>query len=330
MGYDAVNVGPYDLCLGVEFLKSLEKAYGLRFISTNLVDGKGRFLFQPYIIRKMGRRRVIIFGIVGRGAVSGYSSVFAADPVASIRRVVGSIKGKADFLVALTEQEFAEDRGLAQAFPSLNLILRGKGSDFPREPIVEGKTHIFEIGNRGQRIGKITIDWGHPGIPGWEVAEMDKDIGEDPGIRAMIGAYNGEVVRLFSLRRQGTAPLKAQACSKCHEHEYAQWQRTAHAKAYASLVQVSREFDPECLRCHTTMFHEPGGFSMGDQQTGLRHVQCDACHGQASEHMEHPQQEKPVRPDVSVCAKCHTNEQSPAFAERYREYFETVKCRAQR
>ena len=69
---------------------------------------------------------------------------------------------------------------------------------------------------------------------------------------------------------------------------------------------------------------------MHDQQAGLRNVQCDACHGQASEHMEHPKQKEPVRPDVSTCAKCHTHEQSPAFAEKYREYLEAVKCRAQR
>ncbi len=330
MGYDAVNIGPYDLFLGVEFLKSLERAYRLRFISTNLLDGKGGFLFRPYVIKRVGSKRVAIFGIIDRSTAVASGSARAADPVECIKRAVSDIRGKADLLIALTEQEFAEDRRLAEAFPDLNLILRGKSSDIPRHPIINGKTSIFEVGNRGQRVGKITIDSGAPAGPRWEVAEMDKNVGEDSEIRAMIGAYNVEIVRLFSLKTQGTAPLKAQGCSKCHEHEYAQWQKTAHAKAYTSLVQVDREFDPECLRCHTTMFNTPGGFSMRDQPAGLRHVQCDACHGQANEHMEHPKQKKPVRPDVSICAKCHTHEQSPAFAEKYHEYFETVKCHAQR
>ncbi len=330
MGYDAVNIGPYDLCLGVEFLKSLERTYRLRFISTNLLDGKGRFLFQPYLIKRVGSKRVAIFGIIDRSSVTASGSARAADPARRMKKAINDVRGRADFLVALTEQEFAADRRLAEAFPDLNLILRGKGSDVPRDPIIVGKTGIFEIGNRGQRVGKIAIDWGATGRPRWEVAEMDKNVGEDPEIRTMIGAYNAEIVRLFSLRTQGTERLKAQVCSRCHEHEYAHWQKTAHAKAYASLVQVNREFDPECLRCHTTMFNAPGGFSMRDQQAGLRHVQCAACHGQASEHMEHPKQQKPVRPDVAICAKCHTHEQSPAFAEKYREYLERVKCRAQR
>lgn len=328
MGYDAVNVGPYDLALGVGFLKSLEKAYRIRFISTNLVDPKGRFLFQPYLVKNVGHRRVAIFGIADRTTVPSSASVYAADPAESIKRAVTQIRGKADFLVALTEQESAQDRRLAEALPDLNLILRGKSGDLPRDPILIGKTTIFEIGNRGQRVGKITIAGGKTEIPRWEVAEMDKAVGEDPGIRAMIAGYNGEVVRLFKLGRRQAETLKAEMCSKCHEHEYAQWQKTAHAKAYTSLVEINREFDPECLRCHTTMFNTSGGFSMRDQQAGLRHVQCDACHGRASGHLEHPKQEKPAKPDVSICVKCHTPQQSPAFAEKYREYFERVKCPA--
>ncbi len=330
MGYDAINVGPYDLALGVEFLKSLEKTYGLRLISTNLVDGKGRFLFPPYVIRKVGRRRVAIFGVVDRRWVAGNASVSAADPVESLRRVIGGVKGKADFFVALTQQEPAEDKRVAEVFPEIDLILRGKGSDFPREPILMGKRAIFEIGSRGQRIGTIAVDRGETGIPGWKVTEMDKEIGEDPKVRTMIGAYNSDIVRLFSLGRQGTGPLKAQACATCHAHEYAQWQKTAHAKAYASLAQVNREFDPECLRCHTTRFSAPGGFSMEEQQAGLRNVQCDVCHGDTSGHMAHPKQKRPVTTDLSICAGCHTSEHSPAFAQKQREYFDTVKHRAQR
>jgi hypothetical protein len=328
MGYDAVNLGPYDLALGVGFLKSIEKTYRIRFISTNLVDGKGRFLFQPYLVKNVGHRRVAIFGITAPASVPPSASAHVIDPVESIKRAIAQIKGKVDFLVALTEQDSAQDRRLAEALPDLNLILRGKSSDFPRDPILIGKTSIFEIGSRGQRVGRIAIDRGETGRPRWDVAEMDKAVGEDPGIRAMIAGYNGEVVRLFKLGRRQAETLNAEICSKCHEREYAQWQKTAHAKAYTTLVQINREFDPECLRCHTTRFNAPGGFSMRDQQAGLRHVQCDACHGRASKHAEHPKQEKPTRPDVSTCVKCHTPQQSPAFTERYREYLEKIKCPA--
>jgi len=328
MGYDAVNVGPYDLALGVGFLKSLEKTYRIRFISTNLVDAKGRFLFQPYVLKSVGHTRVAIFGIADRMSVPHSASAYAIDPLESIMRAVTQVKGKADFLVALTEQESAQDRRLAEAFPDLNLVLRGKSSDYPRDPIMVGKTSIFEIGNRGQRVGRITVARGETGIPRWEVAEMDKAVREDPGIRAMIAEYNGEVVRLFKLGRAQTETLKAEMCSKCHQPEYVQWQKTAHAKAYTSLVQISREFDPECLRCHTTRFNAPGGFSMRDQQAGLRNVQCDACHGRANGHLKNPKQEKPAKPDMSTCVTCHTPQQSPAFAEKYREYLERVRCRS--
>jgi len=328
MGYDAINVGPYDLALGIVFLKSLEKAYRIRFISTNLVNAKGRSLFQPYVLKSVGHTRIAIFGIADRMSIPHSASVYATDPVESIKKAVAQVKGKANFLVALTEQESAQDKHLAEAVPELNLILRGKSSDYPRDPIHVGKTFIFEIGNRGQRVGKITIAKGETGRPRWEVTEMDKAVGEDPAVRAMIAEYNGEVVHLFKLGKRQNKTLKAAMCSKCHEREYAQWQKTAHARAYTSLVQIGREFDPECLRCHTTRFNAPGGFSMRDQQAGLRNVQCDACHGRANGHLKNPKQEKPAKPDMSTCVKCHTPQQSPTFAEKYREYLEKVKCRS--
>jgi hypothetical protein len=145
----------------------------------------------------------------------------------------------------------------------------------------------------------------------------------------MVTAYNEKVIRLFTLARTQIEKLRAQACSQCHEAEYVHWQKTSHAKAYASLVQISREFDPECLRCHTTRFNEPGGFTMHDQQAELRQVQCEACHGEAGGHMENPKLEKPMKPDISTCTKCHTSEQSPGFSKQSREYFEKVKCRPQ-
>ncbi len=331
MGYDAVNVGPDDLCLGSGFLKSVGSTYRLTFISTNLVDGNGQPLFRPYVVRSVGRTKVAIFGMLDRKTVSVAEPIHVADPVESIRRAMSAIKGKVDFLIVLTQQDMARDRHLAEALPSLDLILRGRSGDIPNLPVQVGKTTIFEIGNRGQRVGRIVIDRSRHDKPGWEVAEMGEKIGDDPGVRAMIEAYNSQVVRLFSLRGQAFEPLKAEACSKCHEREYAHWQETAHAKAYASLAHANREFDPGCLKCHTTRFNEPGGFSMRDQPAGLRNVQCEACHGDSSAHVDHPEKKKPVRQtEVSTCVKCHTTEQSPDFAKRYHEYYEQARCRAQR
>lgn len=331
MGYDAVNVGEYDVSLGVEFLKSLERAYGVRFVSTNLVDRKGQFLFKPYVIKTVENKRVAIFGVIGRGAVPPSSSVHAADPVESVRRAMSGIKGKADFYIALTQQELPGDKRLAEAVQDLDLILRRATRDGPQPPMKIAKTSIFEIGERGQSLGRIVVG-SDKSLPKWEVTEMDEKVGDDPQIRAMIENYNEQIVRLFTPRRRSEVqPLRAQLCSRCHEREYGLWQETGHAKSYESLVQVKREFDPECLRCHTTMFNVPGGFSMRDQPAELRHVQCDACHGQMSKHVSHPREEKPVRrPEVTVCATCHTREHSPGFSETYLEYLQRVECSAQR
>jgi hypothetical protein len=256
-------------------------------------------------------------------------SIRIADPVESIRSSISRIKGKSiDFFVVLTQQGLDEDMRLAEALPGLNLILGGNNQDSLGNPAMTGKTAIFSSEDKGKRITKITINWSKSSVISHEVIEMDKSIGDDPGVRAMIETYNARVVHLFKLDKHDDENLRAEACSGCHAREYDKWRRTDHASAYESLVSVNREFDPDCLKCHTTRFDAPGGFSMRDQQKGLRHVQCEACHGSAGEHAAHPLQTKLVgKITQSACAGCHTREQSPAFSDTYGEYRERVKCR---
>ena len=50
IGYDAINIGNYELLSGLKFLKSLDEKCSIPFISANLTDAKtGKLLFDPYI-----------------------------------------------------------------------------------------------------------------------------------------------------------------------------------------------------------------------------------------------------------------------------------------
>ncbi len=111
----------------------------------------------------------------------------------------------------------------------------------------------------------------------------------------------------------------ARKCISCHKAIYRHWTATPHAKAFETLKREQAEADPACLRCHTTAYGNKEGFSDSKTTPHLAGVQCEACHGPASEH--------PVRktgwswikadcPDCRVrriCMGCHTATHSPDF-----------------
>jgi hypothetical protein len=89
-------------------------------------------------------------------------------------------------------------------------------------------------------------------------------------------------------------PAKAvgpETCAKCHADEYAVWQRTAHAKIFASETPLHRrpqaleiqknlgirliKSDSLCLNCHFTPRRVSG------KVTAIAGVSCESCHGAA-------------------------------------------------
>lgn len=100
-------------------------------------------------------------------------------------------------------------------------------------------------------------------------------------------------------------------CESCHEHAHAVWSKSMHAKAMETLEKKpfppNRQFDPECVKCHTTGFQHPGGYydfvpnlaawpappavkpdaaQVAKHNNVLRGVGCESCHGPASEHVK--------------------------------------------
>src|SRR5439155_10166852 len=62
-----------------------------------------------------------------------------------------------------------------------------------------------------------------------------------------------------------------------------------HSHAYDSLVKLAvkpmnRQYDPECVRCHTVGFGYVSGFVDGTRTKHLTDVGCENCHGPGSLH----------------------------------------------
>jgi YVTN family beta-propeller protein len=127
----------------------------------------------------------------------------------------------------------------------------------------------------------------------------------------------------------------SQVCGQCHDgqaqgNQFTLWRASKHAQGFACLaleqskriarlsgVPVEPEDSPICLGCHATAsdteaWEKEETFRLQDG------VQCEFCHGPASEHVadqmsakEHSSPAAPMRvPGAEVCATCHAEKGS--------------------
>jgi hypothetical protein len=121
-------------------------------------------------------------------------------------------------------------------------------------------------------------------------------------------------VKLPKPKRGEAVVVKGATCAGCHPDEHAQWQTTAHARAWKTLTAVGKEHDGDCVSCHVTAYMAPKGAKIGATD-GLTDVQCEACHGPGSLHAAQPKAKGRIACKVGKerCAPCHTPEHSDRF-----------------
>ncbi len=106
-------------------------------------------------------------------------------------------------------------------------------------------------------------------------------------------------------------------CKKCHTQQVQILAQSGMASTYERLSSEERT-GTGCVPCHTTGFGRKTGFRSVKDTPGLVNVQCEECHGPASQHLEVPITAKELRrdtqsmPNEEDCQRCH-NEKSPTF-----------------
>ncbi|HEX5135447.1 MAG TPA: multiheme c-type cytochrome, partial [Planctomycetota bacterium] len=112
--------------------------------------------------------------------------------------------------------------------------------------------------------------------------------------------------------RDGMVYTGSAACGACHAPQLAAYEASAHAHAYATLVHVGRDGDPECLSCHTTGFESASGFDSIRTTSELANVNCQDCHGFSMKEHDAAGFKAP-RIEPAKCTRCHTPTTDPAF-----------------
>ncbi|HWE24901.1 MAG TPA: cytochrome c family protein, partial [Myxococcales bacterium] len=176
-------------------------------------------------------------------------------------------------------------------------------------------------------------------------------IGEDADAQKLVAAYDDQVtqmnLRLAQQQPENCPPpergeaaftgislpqSRVKSCAECHETAAAFWAKTGHAHAYETLVSVHKQFSLDCVRCHVTGWQQPGGVCRIDRTQvggpgfagrgkGRQDVQCEMCHGPASEHAKDPPGHIATEVPATVCMRCHEAANSPHFNDaRYRPF----------
>ncbi len=336
IGIDAINVGELDLALGLDYLKVLEKTYDIPFVSANLVDETNSPLFRPYIIKEINGRKIGIFGLMDDTSdmvatlkeISG-GKISVMDLVPSAESVVRELKAKADIIIAMTHHHMGRNWVVARRVPGIDVIVGGHHRQKIEKPYKAGNAFIVQAGEDGQYQGMFEFTFASDGAKTAknELVPLGTGISDDPRVKAMIEEYNYRVASLYSSteKEEIEVPLKAQACETCHSEAFSVWKASDHARAFETLVKISRQFNPDCLACHTTRFEQDAGFTMQLQQPELRNVQCDSCHGNSARHLEDSGSLPEQKPDRALCVTCHTPDRCPSFEKDYQEEWQKIR-----
>jgi hypothetical protein len=91
-------------------------------------------------------------------------------------------------------------------------------------------------------------------------------------------------------------------CANCHQAAFNEWAKSGHSHAFETLENVKhpslRQYDPECVMCHTVGFKYRGGYydppagatakQIEKHNAKLFNVGCESCHGPGSMHANNP------------------------------------------
>jgi hypothetical protein len=182
-------------------------------------------------------------------------------------------------------------------------------------------TYILEIGHKGKYVGvvgvfrkgsnlelkyemvlmepKLDPKEGQPNAINDVLEEYARQVKAEDLLAKFIRAPHPIQIDPYVMKNYGGSEfVGSQRCMKCHRNEAAVFKNTAHSHAFDTLVNKAkhpslRQFDPECVICHTVGFKHPQGYNhlpggsnveLAKHNQTLAHVGCESCHGPGSAH----------------------------------------------
>ena len=326
LGYDLLNLAPRDAQIAQELGLAGETDRGYDILSgdapvagTNWV---GHWIRQFEI-----NGRAISVNVIAFDAQSDTPDL-AAEFFSS--RPEGA---NVDIVILDNADEQARSRWAQDS--EADCIISNADSDEPR--IFSGESGgplVISVGRFGRYITRLDVRFPQASdepVFSFQGIPVNETLPENPALAQLYKQYQQIVAGSGLLESHPRLPLPdgleyvgAESCKHCHEAEYAAWSEKAHADAFATLVKVGSDRDPECVVCHVVGMDYESGFVTAETTPGLKDVGCEHCHGPGSKHARTAGVVPPGDPKHS-CLTCHTPEHSSGYAGHEDEYLEKIK-----
>ena len=209
----------------------------------------------------------------------------------------------------------------AKLFPQFRIVVaRSEEAEPPNapmmlDPVNPDSTMIVRVGHKGQTLGVVGVFKNTTGFelmyqrvsltPEFETPDdkVDDNLAlkelekyskavRDRGFLSM----NPKVphpLQVINPNAQFAGTANCIGCHKDHGNADVVFAASKHAHAYTALSDIAkrpslRNFDPECIRCHTVGYDYNTGFVNATKTPGLMNVGCENCHGPGSQHVALP------------------------------------------
>lgn len=339
LGYDALNVGHREAALSAAQLQQLKAHSPVPMISANLVDrATGAPIFDSHRIVKRGSARVALVGILDARSIGDAlgEGIKVEEPEVALGRLLPTLKGRADCIVLLGFADEEKLAALARQFYELDVILGGKVRQPSQQLVKENRSLMLNTTNESRAVGMLQTRLLAPGrleaIKG-EVTLVHDQIPQAREIADLAIAYRDEIrgTKLAiddpkTLQEDMVPGVQARAtyagsqnCLSCHPKAGQNWAESGHAHAFAVLMDMKADADPNCIGCHTVGFGTASGYRREYVGAKFTDVGCESCHGPGGQHVaerraggEITARFRPI--GAGDCQKCHHGEFSRPFA----------------
>lgn len=315
--YDAVAAGEQDLLPD----PSAWGGAALPWVSSDLVDAAGRFLYAPF--RVVAHDGVRLGVIALSGGAGGHRGWHALPPREALRRTVGAARERSDLVVLLSHLPASHLPRAAFAGVDVVVDVHDASSNFVARP---GDPLVVSPMDLGRYVGVIwvtraAVAGGRPRVDRslrspmtWERIPVDPVKRVDPTLAGWVEEALRKANRsagrvAFPPTSLASVPAGfagAQACRTCHAAQYGQWESTAHHRALQTLEIRNQDHFPACVQCHVTGLRPDPPDSSPDAFAWLPDVQCEACHGPGLAHVQDPTRVlPPATVSIHTCTACH-------------------------
>jgi len=242
------------------------------------------------------------------------------------------------FIVVLLPDASDQLLDRLRRLPALDLIITRGLTDEPERLNPQQPTAplVVTTGTLGKYITRLDVPFDRPSLGQhlrFAALPIDSHFPRDPAIVTLIDDYQMRLQLENLIEDEVAIPrlplpvghrfLGSAACAGCHRGIYDNWKKFKHAHAIETLIRVNRQFDPECIVCHTIGFYYAGGYRSQEKTPHLADVGCEICHGPGSPHID--DSSAPYRHIFTSCETCHDHENSPFFDGNREKYFQNIK-----